>query len=128
MGSFSAIRSNWHPIPPFREGFAMMKKIRVPAFCVLVLALALAAAGPASAEGPPTVKPLDAVCTAAGGLFFGEFFPEIRVVCDSNINAGIVLSEQFIDAARNLCLNAYKADFFVVSGPPEWPTWNCGFF
>jgi hypothetical protein len=105
----------------------MMKKI--PAFCVLVLALALvAAAGPASAEGPPTVKPLDAVCTAAGGLFFGEFFPETRAVCDSNINAGIVLSEQSINAARNLCLNAYKADFFVVSGPPEWPTWNCGFF
>jgi hypothetical protein len=107
----------------------MMKKIRVPAFCALVLALALvAAAGPASAGGPPTVKPLEAVCTAAGGLFFGEFFPETRAVCDSNINAGIVLSEQFIEAARNVCLNAYKADFFAVSGPPGFPTWNCGFF
>lgn len=106
----------------------MMKKIRVPALCVLVLALALvAAAGPASAGGPPTAKPLAAVCTAAGGLFFGDF-PETRAVCDSNFNAGIVLSEQFIEAARNLCLNAYKADFFVVSGPPGFPTWNCGFF
>jgi hypothetical protein len=107
----------------------MMKTVRVPAFCALVLALALvAAAGPASAGWPPTVKPLAAVCTAAGGLFFGEFFPETRAVCDSNINAGIPLPQQFIDAARNLCLNAYKADFFVVSGPPGFPTWNCGFF
>lgn len=106
----------------------MVKTIRVPAFCLLVLALALAvAAGPASAAGPPTVEPLRAVCTAAGGLFFGDF-PETRAVCDSNINAGIVLSERSIGAARNLCLHAYKADFFVVSGPPGFPTWNCGFF
>jgi hypothetical protein len=103
-------------------------KIPLLALCGLLAALApAAAAGPASAEGPPTVQPLEAVCTAAGGLFFGEVFFENRAVCDSNINAGIALSEPYISAARKLCLYAYKADFFVVSGPPEWPTWNCGF-
>ena len=86
----------------------------------------VAAAGPAAA-GPPTVQPLEAVCTAAGGLFFGEFFFQNRAACDSNINAGIALSEPYISAARNLCLHGYKADFFVISGTPQWPTWNCGF-
>jgi hypothetical protein len=104
-----------------------MKKVRMLTFCTLLLTVALfAAAGRASAEGPPTVRPLEAICTAAGGLFFGSVFFENRAVCDSNINAGIVLSEPFISAARNLCLNAYNADFFVVSGPPGFPTWNCG--
>ena len=94
---------------------------------ILALVAGATAAGPASAQGPSTVAPLAAVCIAAGGLFFGDAFPEARAVCDSNINAGVALSEPYISAARQLCLNGYKADFFVVSGPPGFPTWNCGF-
>jgi hypothetical protein len=104
-----------------------MNTFRVLAFCVLVLTLALVATGrPASAQGPPTVQPLEAVCTAAGGLVFGEVFLENRAVCDTNLNAGVVLSEQHINVARNLCLNAYKADFFVVSGPPGFQPGTAG--
>ena len=106
----------------------MNTKIRALALCLALPLALVATSGPASAEGPPGIQPLEAVCTAAGGLFFGSVFRENRAVCDSNINAGIVLSEPHINAARNLCLNGYKADFFVISGPAEWPTWNCGFF
>ena len=107
----------------------MKKKVSALVLFTAMLALVAGAtaAGPASAQGPPTVAPLEAVCTAAVACSSATHSRRPGQCAIATSTPAWLSSEPYISAARQLCLNGYNADFFVVSGPPGFPTWNCGF-